>query len=54
MEVTLLFHVKYGCYRAQEVQVVNILKEANHLMYMGDLFNVSDYHMSMYLNPDCI
>lgn len=30
MEVTLLFHVKYGCYRAQEVQVVNVLKDANH------------------------
>lgn len=54
MEVTLLFHVKYGCYRAQEVQVVNVLKEANHYMSIGDQFIITDYHMSTYLNPDCI
>lgn len=30
MEVTLLFHVEYGCYRAQEVEFVNVLKETNH------------------------
>lgn len=40
-------------YRVQEVQLVNVLKEAKHYVYMGKQFKIIDYHMSMYLNPDC-